>query len=142
MARVITNKIPYHLCTFSSKYDQRMRRLSCKIFNDFYIPEKPIKDFDYGVQHPPLNAWFIKWHNDILVYERNQARPIDLDSTRNHKYYVAHPQIRLLTHLLREYGLFRDEHRDFNDLMKEVAIARGKVPSERRGPNDKSKKKK
>jgi hypothetical protein len=110
-----------------------MRQLSCKIFNDFYIPELPKKDFDYSRSHPPVQQWINKWHNDMRAFERNQDKPFDLDEWRNYKYYPAHPQIRQLTHVLREYGLFRDEHRDFNEAMKEVAISRGKVFRRRRG---------
>ena len=127
-------KLPYY---FTSKYQQRMRRLSCKIFNEFYIPEIEKKDMDHGFSHPPNYTFANKWHNDMRVFERNQERPLDLNPDRNYKYYPAHPQIRQLTHVLREYGLFRDEHRDFNEAMKEVAIARGKVFRERRGPNTK-----
>lgn len=111
----------------TTKYAQRMRRLSCKIFNDFYVPELPKKDLDYGTHHPPVTEWSTKWFNDYRAYARNQDKPLDLDSNRNEKYYPAHPQIRALTYTLREYGLFRDEHRDFNDAMKALAIARGKV---------------
>ena len=122
---------------FTSKYQQRMRKLSCKIFNDFYIPELPKKEFDYSISHPPVQQWIVKWHNDMRAFERNQEQPFDLNTQKNQKYYPAHPQIRALTHVLREYGLFRDEHRDFNEAMKEVALARGKVFRQRRGPNTK-----
>lgn len=128
---------------FTSKYQQRMRKLSCKIFNDFYIPELSKKEeLDYSRSHPPVQQWLNKWHSDLRAYERNQDRPFDLDGSRNYKYYPAHPQIRQLTHVLREYGLFRDEHRDFNEAMKEVAISRGKVFRERRGSLSKDSKKK
>lgn len=134
--------VQYPLFLHTSKYAQRMRRLSCKIFNEFYVPELPKKDLDYGIQHQPVARWSVKWHNDCRVFERNQDRPLDLDHRRNYKYYPAHPQMRLLTHTLREYGLFRDEHRDFNEAMKAVAISRGKVFRERRGPIKKDAKKK
>lgn len=127
-------KLPFF---FTSKYDQRMRKLSCKIFNDFYIPELPKKDLDYSHHHQPVRQWAAKWHNDMRVWERNQEQPFDLNEAKNAKYYPAHPQLRQLTHVLREYGLFRDEHRDFNEAMKEVAISRGKVYRERRGPHNK-----
>lgn len=104
-----------------------MRKLSCKIFNEFYIPELPKKELDYGVQHPPAQAWFNKWFSDARAFERCQEQPNDLNSDRNYKYYPAHPQLRALTGTLRDYGLFRDEHRDFNEAMKAIAISRGKV---------------
>lgn len=118
-----------------------MRKLSCKIFNDFYVPELTRAELDYGVQHPPVQNWFTRWYSDFRAWERNQERPLDLDEERNHKFFPAHPQYRALTHTLREYGLFRDEHRDFTEEMKKVAIARGKVFRERRGPISKAKKK-
>lgn len=119
-----------------------MRKLSCKIFNDFYIPELTKKELDYSRSHPPVQQWLNKWHSDLRAFERNQERPFDLNEEKNHKYYPAHPQIRALTHVLREYGLYRDEHRDFNEAMKEVAISRGKVFRERRGPISRDSKKK
>jgi len=75
----------------------------------------------------------------MRVVQRNMEKPFDLDDTKNYNYYPAHPQIRELTHTLREYGLFRDEHRDFNEAMKGVALARGKVFREVRGPGIKKK---
>lgn len=126
---------------FSSKYSQRMRKLSCKIFNDFYIPELTKKDLDYGHYAHPVNSWAVKWYNDYRAHQRNQEKPFDLNSDSNYKYYPPHPQIRSLTHTLREYGLFRDEHRDFNEEMKAIAISKGKVFRERRGPNKKDNKK-
>lgn len=136
-----TYSAQYKLFMHTSKYSQRMRRLSCKIFNDFYIPELSKKDMDYGPYHPPVVEWRSKWVNDARAYERNQDKPLDLDANRNIKYYPAHPQIRGLTNQLREYGLFRDEHRDFNEEMKAIAISRGRVFRQRRGPNVKDKKK-
>lgn len=126
----------------STKYAQRMRRLSCKIFNDFYIPELPKKDLDYGTAAPQVAVWAAKWVNDYRTYERNQERPVDLDPTRGAAYYPAQPQLDSLSHTLREYGLYRDEHRDFNEAMKAAAMARGKVFRERRGPHEKKAKKK
>lgn len=123
---------------FSSKYSQKMRKLSCKIFNDFYVPELSKKeDLGYGTGHQPVAMWSAKWISDIRVFERNQNRPLDLNPNKDQNYYPAHPQLRALTHTLREYGLFRDEHRDFNEEMKAIAISRGKVFRQRRGPNKK-----
>lgn len=117
----------------SSKYSQRMRRLSCKIFNDYNIPELEKRDLDHGPT-PQVISWVAKWHNDLRTVERNQEKPVDLDTRRNPHYYPAHPQFELLSHTLREYGLYRDEHRDFNEAMKAIAISKGKVFRERRGP--------
>lgn len=104
-----------------------MRKLSCKIFNEFYIPELPRKDFDYGITHDPIMKWSQKWFSDFRTFERNMEKPKDLDPMRNYKYYPPHPQIRELTGTLRDYGLYRDEHRDFNEAIKAAAIAKGKV---------------
>lgn len=122
-----------HFFIHSSKYHQRMRRLSCKIFNEFYIPELDKKDLDHGYT-PQVMNWAVKWHNDLRTVERNQERPVDLDPDRNPHYYPAHPQFEELTHTLREYGLYKDEHRDFTEAMKAIAISKGKVFRERRGP--------
>lgn len=134
--------VQHEIFLHSTKYAQRMRKLSCKIFNDFYIPELPKKDLDYGAAAPQVQAWTTKWINDLRTFQRNQERPIDLDPDRGPTYYPAQPQMESLSHTLREYGLFRDEHRDFNEAMKAIAISRGKVFRERRGPIDKRAKKK
>lgn len=123
----------------SSKYSQKMRRLSCKIFNEFYTPELSKKELDYGSFHPPVTAWYTKMFSDYRAWERCQERPLDLNPARNYKYYPSHPQIRALAGTLRDYGLYRDEHRDFNEEMKAIAISRGKVFRERRGKISKKK---
>ena len=117
-----------------------MRRLSCKIFNEFYFPELTPAHMDYGPHEKKNFEIFATTASQYFTVERNSSRPFDLDPSKNFKYYAAHPQIRELTHQLREYGLFRDEHRDFNEAMKKSKIARGKVFRERRGPISKKKK--
>lgn len=117
----------------SSDYHQKMRALSCKIFNKFYIPELPKKQLDYGTGNPSVQQWINKWYLDFRTFERNMDLPLDIDDDRNMNYYPAHPQIRELTHILREYGLFRDEHRDFNEEMKDIALSRGKTFRKRGG---------
>lgn len=127
---------------FTSKYTQNMRRLSSKIFNDFYTPElESPRDLAYGTSYAPVREWASNWFADQRIVERNMELPIDLNSAKNRKYYPAHPQIRALTHTLRNFGLFRDEHRDFNDEMKKIQMAKGKVFRQRRGPNEKKNKK-
>lgn len=126
----------------TSKYAQKMRRLSCKIFNEFYVPELSKKEAEYNEHHAPIVEWFVKWRSDLRVFDRNKLRPFDLDESRNWKYYPAHPQYRQLIHELREYGLYRDEHRDLREEMKLRAIAKGKVFREVRGPMQDNKKKK
>lgn len=104
-----------------------MRKLSCKIFNEFYIPEINKKEYEYDISHPSTSQWLVKVRSQYSTFERNKERPGDLDPQKNPKYYPPHPQLRYLTNELREYGLFRDEHRDFNEEMKAREIARGKV---------------
>lgn len=133
-------KVPNFI--FSSPYAQKMRKLQCKIFNEYYIPEMAKKDLEYGIQHQPCIHFTNRWFSEARVIERAQDLPRDLNQDKIHKYYPAHPQIRLATHILREYGLFRDEHRDFNEAMKQIAKSRGKVFRERRGPISSAKKKK
>ncbi|XP_053212108.1 28S ribosomal protein S33, mitochondrial-like [Panonychus citri] len=109
-----------------SLYSQKMRRLGSKIFNEYRAPPMPKevatssdlavkKDFKYTI---------ISCRN---VIERQSREPHDLNSAWNPNWYPAHPQIRELTHTLRQYGLFRDEHRDFIEEMKRLRIIRGKV---------------
>jgi small subunit ribosomal protein S33 len=43
-------------------------------------------------------------------------------------WYPRHVENNLLTKKLREYGLYRDEHADFNDEMKRLRYLRGKIP--------------
>lgn len=64
-------------------------------------------------------------HNRRLV-ERAAQLPADLNPQMNPDYYPPHPQIRELVYILRQYGLFRDEHMDFNEEMKRLKTLRGK----------------
>lgn len=87
-------------------YEQRMKRLSCKIFNDYY--EKPMpRDLAHSADLQAKKTYLSKLIQDHNLLLRMSTMPLDLDDTRNEKYYPAHPQIRSLTYKLREYGLFR-----------------------------------
>lgn len=44
------------------------------------------------------------------------------------KYYPRHPELGALMKLLREYGLYRDEHEDFKEEMVRLRALRGKTP--------------
>lgn len=48
---------------------------------------------------------------------------------KTHKvdYYPRHEETYWLMRHLRDYGLFRDEHQDFNDEMKRLRALRGKT---------------
>lgn len=116
-----------------------MRALSCRIFNEFFIPELTRKDIEYGPSNPSILAWNRKWYRDFRCYERNTDLPIESNNERNENYYPAHPQFMKFSDVLRNYGLFRDEHRDFNEEMKRIAISRGKKQYVPRGPKNKLK---
>jgi hypothetical protein len=136
-----------------SLYSQRMKRLSCKIFNEYY--EKPMpRDLARSADHEAKRSFMSKLIQDYNLIARVSTTPIDLDDNRNDKYYPAHPQIRSLTFKLREYGLFRyvtklriqsflflysdlfflssrvaahrDEHLDFKEEMQRLNVLRGK----------------
>lgn len=53
-------------------------------------------------------------------------------------YYPRHVETSHLVRHLRAYGLFRDEHNDFNDEMKRLRALRGKAPPERKKPAPKT----
>lgn len=106
-------------------YSQRMSRLSCKIFGQFYHVPMP-KEIGNGVSLVPKYYWeTVQFHNNRTV-ERMAQKPSDLDTNINPNFYPAHPQIRELMYVLRQYGLFRDEHMDFVEEMKRLRILRGK----------------
>ncbi|XP_015907256.1 small ribosomal subunit protein mS33 [Parasteatoda tepidariorum] len=88
-----------------SNYATRMTRLSARIFGE--------------VARPTNNK-------SMKVVRILSARPKDLDP-----YYVdhypPHPQYSQLIAILREHGLFRDEHLDFKEEMVRQKILRGKV---------------
>ena len=89
-----------------SQYAMKMKRLSCKIFQEYYTPPVP-KEL---VGMKDLGQIF-KWHGPHIQnknqIERQAALPFDLNPDRNPKYYPAHPQIRELMHTLRMHGLYR-----------------------------------
>lgn len=102
-----------------------MSRLSCKIFGQHYEPPMPL-EIASGVDCRPKFAWQnLQVHNHRLV-ERTAQQPIDLSTNYNPNYYPPHPQIRNLVYILRQYGLFRDEHMDFVEEMKRLKTLRGK----------------
>lgn len=55
-------------------------------------------------------------------------------------WYPRHVETHLLTRVLRDYGLFRDEHRDFNEEMERLRRLRGKIPP-KKGEGKRAKKK-
>ena len=95
-----------HLRKMPSQYAMKMKRLSCKIFQEYYKPPMPIEMVGIK-QIGAISQWegiHIQNKNQI---ERQAALPFDLDPDRNPKYYPAHPQIRELMYTLRMHGLYR-----------------------------------
>jgi hypothetical protein len=89
-----------------SLYEQRMKRLSCKIFHKHY--EKPMSETLARSSDQNMKCNFLEKD----AYKRNlisrfSSIPFDLDDNKNPNYYTHNPQIRELTFKLREYGLFR-----------------------------------
>lgn len=61
------------------------------------------------------------------VVRRHAKNPIDLQPSIVDFYgYIRHPETDQLISVLRDYGLFRDEHRDFNEEMERLRELRGK----------------
>lgn len=108
-----------------SVYAQKMARLGCKIFNEYYKPTMP-KEIYLSGSHAAKNAFTRIHHQNMGQIDRLSALPWDIDGERNMNRYPPHPQIRELVHVLRKHGLFRDEHMDFNEEMKRLRILRGK----------------
>lgn len=97
------------LATIATGYAKRMNRLSNRIFGE---PTRPTK---------PRNMKIVKIFSEKPV----NKRPEIVD------YYPRHPEMGWLMKNLRDYGLYRDEHQDFNDEIERLRVLRGKKP--RRG---------
>lgn len=89
----------------TTEYARRMTRLSNRIFGE--VPR-------------PTNSKSMK------VVRLFSQEPWD---QRNYiaKYYPRHYEIGKLMKKLRYYGLYRDEHADFQDEMNRMRALRGKV---------------
>lgn len=87
-------------------YTERMKRLSCKIFHEYY--EKPMSESMARSSDQNLKCNFLEkdaYRRNLIT--RFSQIPFDLDDSKNPNYYTHNPQIRELTFKLREYGLFR-----------------------------------
>lgn len=116
-----------------SAYSQRISRLSSKIFGLFYQPPMPVEVQNHGNDMKAFNLWNnLQVHNRRVV-ERMAQKPADLNTYCNPNYYPPHPQIRELVYILRQYGLYRDEHMDFVEEMKRLRVLRGKIYRTRGG---------
>ena len=92
------------LATRSSNYSKRMNRLSKQIFGEL-VRETT--------------------HRGQLASDRFTVKPLDLrDEVVT--YYPRHLETGLLMKHLRDYGLFRDEHKDFVEAMAEAKKLKGK----------------
>ncbi|KAK9718699.1 Mitochondrial ribosomal subunit S27 [Popillia japonica] len=98
------------LIKLSTEYARRMNRLSCRIF---------------GEVARPTNSKSMK------VVKLFSEEPVD-HRKEIHAYYPRHVETGKLMMKLREYGLYRDEHADFNDEMDRMRALRGKVKPERK----------
>ncbi|KFM70991.1 28S ribosomal protein S33, mitochondrial, partial [Stegodyphus mimosarum] len=92
-----------------SNYARRMARLSARIF---------------GEVSRPTNNKSMKVVR-ILSQQPNDLNPYVVD------HYPPHVEYSKLIRVLREYGLFRDEHLDFKEEMVRQKILRGKVKPKR-----------
>ena len=93
------------IATNSSNYAKRMQRLSDGIFGELTREKTPV---------------LIKTANRFAV------KPKDLDPDFIN-YYPRHVDTGLLMAYLRNYGLFRDEHQDFSENMKNFKRMKGKT---------------
>lgn len=103
------------LTKLTTDYARRMNRLSNRIFGEVVRPtnSKSMK--------------VVKLFSEEPV---NQRKAI-------HAYYPRHVETGFLMMKLREYGLYRDEHADFQEEMERMRALRGKVKPERKFKNPK-----
>lgn len=90
----------------ASIYAKRMERLRKRIFGELVRPTHP------------MNLHISKAFSQ-MPNEESEHRAI---------YYPPHPMLLQLSKLLRNHGLFRDEHQDFKEEMDRLRELRGKVP--------------
>jgi hypothetical protein len=83
-----------------------MKRLSCKIFNEYCRPHKPVELAVISDKQSHVN-FDEKIYTSLNVIQRLSSVPHDLSVDQSPRYYPAHPQIRSLVHNLRLHGLFR-----------------------------------
>ncbi|KAG7163511.1 28S ribosomal protein S33, mitochondrial-like [Homarus americanus] len=101
----------------TTNYAKRMNRLGNHIFGEVVRP----------TSSPSMR-----------VVKMFSEKPLDLRPEIT-DYYPRHNETHRLMTLLRNYGLYRDEHQDFNDEMKRLRILRGKAKP-KKGEGKRSKK--
>eukprot|EP00090_Calanus_glacialis_P042221 TRINITY_DN74951_c0_g1_i1.p2 TRINITY_DN74951_c0_g1~~TRINITY_DN74951_c0_g1_i1.p2 ORF type:complete len:136 (-),score=44.87 TRINITY_DN74951_c0_g1_i1:78-485(-) len=92
-----------------TEYANRMRRLSNQIFGESRRPET---------------------NSTIQMAKKFAAEPKE-QRERWIVYYPAHEETNELMRHLRDYGLYRDEHKDFCDEMDRLRDLRGKNKARR-----------
>lgn len=98
------------LTKLTTEYARRMNRLSNRIFGEVARPTNP-KCFKV-----------VKLFSEEPL---NQRKDI-------HAYYPRHVETGKLMMMLRYYGLYRDEHADFNEEMERMRTLRGKPKRKRK----------
>ncbi|XP_034935469.1 28S ribosomal protein S33, mitochondrial [Chelonus insularis] len=95
-----------NLANMNTGYAKRMNRLSARIFGE---PLRPTHNRSMKV---------------VKIFSEMPAdRCPEITS-----YYPRHPEIGWLMRCLRLYGLYRDEHEDFNEEIERLRVLRGKKP--------------
>ncbi|CAH1376830.1 hypothetical protein MTP99_018238 [Tenebrio molitor] len=97
------------LTKLSTEYARRMLRLSNRIF---------------GEVARPTNSKSMK------VVRMFSEKPLNLRREVTH-YYPRHVETGWLMIKLRHYGLYRDEHADFQEEMERMRVLRGKAKPKR-----------
>lgn len=98
------------LTKLSTDYARRMNRLSRRIFGEVVRPTNS---------------------KSMKVVKLFSAEPINQRKDM-YDYYPRHIETGILMGKLRDYGLYRDEHADFQDEMDRMRALRGKVKHERK----------
>ncbi|XP_014287252.1 small ribosomal subunit protein mS33 [Halyomorpha halys] len=93
------------LIKLQTKYSMRMNFLKNRIFGDVTRPTNS---------------------KSMKVVKLMSERPIQKNPEKTDAYYPRYEQLNLLMHHLRNYGLYRDEHRDFQEEMQRLRELRGK----------------
>lgn len=107
----MTNYAKYaDLAKLTTNYARRMNRLSNRIFDEVVRP---------------TNSKSMKVVKLFSAEPWNQRKDIK-------DYYPRHIEIGVLMTKLRDYGLFRDEHVDFQEEMERMRKLRGKGKKERK----------
>lgn len=89
-----------------SVYSQKMNRLGCKIFGEYYYPPQPV-EIAMCNDIERTNQWKKVHHRNESLVKRLAELPNDLNRHMRVDYYCPHPQIRELMYTLRMHGLYR-----------------------------------